>query len=160
MWGVDQLNGWPVGQRGPNERPGGSEARRTREKHQSKGDREPDNWLGPTLSGPRSRPSGLRFGYSGSGTGSGALPSVIDSALCHRPSHPSYRSIQPSTQPSIQSSTQSSIQSSIQSSTLPSTLPALLPLLLPILHGSALHLPFEQAIEEGDLAEAAGQGDV
>ncbi len=34
-----------------------------------------------TLSGPRSQPSGIWFGYSGAGTGSGPLPSVIDSAI-------------------------------------------------------------------------------
>ena len=53
-----------------------------------------------------------------------------------------------------------SVLNSVLHSTLPSTLPALPPLLLPILHGCALHLPFEKAIEEGDLAEAAGQGDI
>ena len=40
-------------------------------------------WGGP-FSGLGSRPSGIRFGCSRSGSGSGNLPSVI----CHRPSHP------------------------------------------------------------------------
>ena len=42
---------------------------------------------GGIFSGPRSRPSVLRFGYSGAGTGSGALPSVF----CHRFSHSSFQ---------------------------------------------------------------------
>jgi len=43
---------------------------------------------GAFLSGPRSRPSGLRFGYSGTSTGSGALPSVLCHQFSHQPSPP------------------------------------------------------------------------
>ena len=68
----------------------------------SKGDRKPDDWRGPFLSGLRSRPSGAWFRYPGSGAGSGNL----SSDLCHRFSHLlRWRalSIQSSTQPSIPS---------------------------------------------------------
>jgi len=51
----------------------------TQDSH-SKGDRKPEGWLGVLVSGLRSRPSGIWFGCSGSGTGSGNPPSVI----CHR----------------------------------------------------------------------------
>jgi hypothetical protein len=37
LWGVDQLTGWPVGQKEANERPGGTEAQWTREMPNSKG---------------------------------------------------------------------------------------------------------------------------
>ena len=47
----------------------------------SKGNRRPDDWRGCPFSGLGSRPSGTWFGPSGSGAGSGNLPSVIDSAI-------------------------------------------------------------------------------
>ena len=46
-----------------------------------KGNRRPDDWRGCPFSGLGSRPSGTWFGRSGSGAGSGNLPSVIDSAI-------------------------------------------------------------------------------
>ena len=64
------------------------------------------------------------------------IHSAIDSVLCHRLSHLS------SIQPSIQTST-----------ALPSLLPS-------IFHRSTAHLALEKAIEEGDLPETAGQGDI
>ncbi len=42
----------------------------------------------------------------------------------------------------------------------PSPLPPLPPLLSPVIDRGTPHLPLEQAIKEGHLAEAAGQGDV
>ena len=75
-----------------------------------KGNRRPDDWRGCPFSGLGSRPSGTWFGRSGSGAGSGNLPSVI----CHRFR---WRVAAPGGRwqaLSIQSSTQSSIQSSMQ----------------------------------------------
>ena len=41
-----RLTSWHVDKGGNNERPGGSEARWTRERQGSKGNRKPDSWLG------------------------------------------------------------------------------------------------------------------
>jgi hypothetical protein len=77
-----------------------------------KGNRRPDDWRGCPFSGLGSRPSGTWFGRSGSGAGSGNLPSVICHRFRWRVAAPGGRWRVLSIQPSMQSSTQSSTQSS------------------------------------------------
>ena len=77
-----------------------------------KGNRRPDDWRGCPFSGLGSRPSGTWFGRSGSGAGSGNLPSVISHRFRWRVAAPGGRWRVLSIQPSMQSSTQSSTQSS------------------------------------------------
>jgi hypothetical protein len=74
-----------------------------------KGNRRPDDWRGCPFSGLGSRPSGTWFGRSGSGAGSGNLPSVICHRFRWRVAAPGGRWRVLSIQPSMQSSTQSSI---------------------------------------------------